>query len=115
MDPALFLLGIVEAARRGPLEDWRDGRTRIVLTRRMLAHLLQLLKGAGLSAIPLRRWSLWLTDRERVEFLPDGPPGLPWREEYLDAARRGGAIAILTPHPRDFEDLETGGIPVRAP
>ena len=71
MDPVLFLEGVTDPLRRHPLEAWRDGLCRLVLTRRTMAHLLRLLKGIGLPEELLRRWALWLTDPQRVLLLPD--------------------------------------------
>lgn len=115
MDPLLFLEGVTDPGKRGSLEAWRDGRYRIVLTRRMMAHLLGLLRGTGLSEALLRRWAIWLTDPVRVVLLTDGIQGRSLREEYVDAARRGGAAAILTSRPEDFESANTEGLPVRQP
>lgn len=110
LDPALLARGMLDPKRRGPLQDWREGRIRPVLTRRMLAHALELLKGLGCSREALARWALWLTDADRVRLLPDGPPGRPLLEEYVDAARRSGAGVILAERPEDFQEVAHEGI-----
>jgi hypothetical protein len=55
MDPALFLEAVADPARRAPLEGWRDRRYRLLLTRRMLAHLLGLLKVQSLTSININQ------------------------------------------------------------
>ena len=101
LDPGLLLRAALGPAGRPPLEAWRDGQIRPVLTRRTLAHALGLLREAGLSRSTLERWALWLSDSQKVLILPDGDPGLTMREEHVDAARRAEA-SILTDQPGDF-------------
>lgn len=102
LDPSLLVRAATEPAGRPAIEAWREGRIRPVLTRRMLAHALGLLRDAGLPYVLLERWALWLSDAQKVRMLEDGTEGQPILAEYVEAARKASA-PILTDRPEDFE------------
>lgn len=110
LDPSLLAEAVADPRRCGALHAWRDGRIRLVLTRRMLGHSLGLLGRLGLTEDTLRRWALWLTDPARVVLLEPSAEGISLREEYLDAARRGRAALLLTSRPDDFRGMQAVGI-----
>ena len=110
LDPAIFLRGICAPRISNPLSNWRDGKFRLVLTRRMLRHLLGLLRDIGLSKASLERWAIWLSHNEKVILLPDGDPSNDLRLEYLEAARRSGAMRIITPDESAFESFSANEV-----
>lgn len=103
IDPLVMVQEMMAPEQRPVLVAWRDGHIRPVITRRILAHTLNLFRKIGLSVDVIQIWALWLTHRDRSSILTQELSCESMQEEYTRAAVLSGAHALITRTPKDFD------------